>query len=94
MTAKCKRVHSHVYSTVLNGSINWRWSGATINKVRAWDAQKLRHLQTTHEAGRNLGGRQNKNVTVSTKQLEEDGLAVTNRENCKSNVVNYDVGRV
>ena len=36
MTAKCERVHSHVYSTVLNGSINWPWSGATINKVRAW----------------------------------------------------------
>ena len=28
MTTKCKRVHSHVYSTVLNGSINWPWSGA------------------------------------------------------------------
>ena len=37
MTAKCKRVHAHVYSTVLNGSINWHWSGA-INKVRAWEA--------------------------------------------------------
>ena len=23
MTTKCERVHSHVYSTVLNGSINW-----------------------------------------------------------------------
>ena len=42
MTTKCKRVHSHVYSTVLNGSINWPWSGAVINKVRAWESQILR----------------------------------------------------
>ena len=84
MTAQCKRVHSHVYSTVLNGSSNWRWSGAMINKVCAWEGQILRFsLQTTNEAGRNLGGPQNKKVTVSTKQLEEGGLAVTNRENWK-----------
>ena len=38
MTTKCKRVH-HVYSTVRNGSINWPWSGAMINKVRAWEGQ-------------------------------------------------------
>ena len=53
-----------------------------INKVRAWEGQILRlSLQTTNEAGRNLGVLQNKTVTVSTKQLEEGGLAVTNREN-------------
>ena len=42
MTTKCKRVHNHVYSTVLNGSTNWRWSGAMINKVRAWETKILR----------------------------------------------------
>ena len=42
MAAKSKRVHRHVYSTVLNGSDNWPWSGAKINKVRAWEAQILR----------------------------------------------------
>ena len=42
MTTKCKRVRSHVYSTVLNSSINWPWSGAMINKVRAWESQILR----------------------------------------------------
>ena len=41
MTTKCKRVHSHVYSTVLKGSIDWPWSGAMINKVRAWESQIL-----------------------------------------------------
>ena len=35
MMTKCKRVHSRVYSTVLNGSINWPWSGGMINKIRA-----------------------------------------------------------
>ena len=39
---KCKRVHSHVYSTALNGSINCPWSGVLINKVRAWEAKILR----------------------------------------------------
>ena len=43
MTTKCKLVHSHVYSTVLNGSVNWPWSGAMINKVRASESQILRH---------------------------------------------------
>ena len=42
MTTKCKQFHSHVYSTVLNGSINWPWSGAMINKARAWEGQILR----------------------------------------------------
>ena len=42
MTTTCKRVHSHVYSTVLHGSINWPWSGAMINKVRPWESQILR----------------------------------------------------
>ena len=41
MTTKCKRVHNHVYSTALNGSTNWPWSGAMINKVRAWESQIL-----------------------------------------------------
>ena len=40
LAGKCKRVH--LYSTVLNGSINWPWSGAMINKVRAWESQILR----------------------------------------------------
>ena len=51
MAAKCKRVHGHVYSTVLNGSINWPWSGATINTVRAWEAKILR---LTFRPGRKL----------------------------------------
>ena len=42
MTTKCRRVHGHVYSTALNGSIKWPWSGAMINKVRAWEAKILR----------------------------------------------------
>ena len=42
MTTKCKSVHNRVYSTVLNGSIKWPWSGAMINKVRAWESQILR----------------------------------------------------
>ena len=51
-TAKCKRVHSHVYSTVLNGSSNWPWSGAMINKVRAWEAKILRLALTGLARGR------------------------------------------
>ena len=48
MMIKCKRVHSHVYSTVLNGSINWPWSGAVIHKVRAWESQILRLTLRPH----------------------------------------------
>ena len=39
---KCRSVLSHVCSTALNGSISWPWSGATLNKVRAWEAKILR----------------------------------------------------
>ena len=42
MVTKCKRVLSHVYCTVLNGSINSSWSVAMIDKVRAWEAKILR----------------------------------------------------
>ena len=77
MTAKCKRVHSHVYSTVLNGSINWPWSEAIINKVRAWEAQMLRlTFRPRMRPDDHLCLLQNKNVAVSAQQLEEDGLAV------------------
>ena len=41
MVTKCKRVHSHVHCTVLNGSINSSWSVAMIDKVRAWEAKIL-----------------------------------------------------
>ena len=40
--AKCQKVLSNVYSTALNGNINWPWSGATLSKARAWEAQILR----------------------------------------------------
>ena len=52
MTAKCKRVHSHVHSTVLNGSINWPWSGQGACVGRPDYAPRL---QTSHEAGTKLG---------------------------------------
>ena len=41
-TAKWNRVHSHVCSTVLNGSINWPWNVAMVNKVRPLEAKILR----------------------------------------------------
>ena len=59
VAGKCKRVRSHVYSTVLNGSINWPWSGAMINKVGAWEAKDTAsHREASQEAGRNVGGLQ------------------------------------
>ena len=42
MATKSKRVHSHVYSTVLNGSINWPWSCTMVQKVRIWEVRMLR----------------------------------------------------
>ena len=45
-----------------------------INKVCACEAQILRLT---------LGGLQKKNVAVLAEQLEEDGLAIADRENCE-----------
>ena len=42
MFTKCWRVLSHVCSRALNGSINWPWSSAAIDKVGAWEAKMLR----------------------------------------------------
>ena len=95
MTTKCKRDHSHVYSTVLNGSTNWPWSGAMINKVRAWEIQILR---LTFRPGRMPDEPwvtyKNQNIAVHEGLLAEDGPATAVGENCKQNLDNYDVGRV
>ena len=50
------------------------------------------HLQASHGAGQNLGGLQNKNVTVSAKHLEKDVSHVVDRENCEQNLDHYDAG--
>ena len=42
VAVKCKRVHSHMHSTAMNGSTDWPWSGVIINKVRGWEAKVLR----------------------------------------------------
>ena len=42
MFTKCQRVLSHVNSTPLSGSVNWPWSVAMIDKVRAWETKILR----------------------------------------------------
>ena len=51
------------------------------------------HLQTSHEAGRNLGVLQNKNITDHEGLLEEDSHAGADGEKYKQNLDDYDVGR-
>ena len=41
------------------------------------------HLQASHEAGRNLGWLQEKDCTVVTEKLEEDGFAAVDRKTWK-----------
>ena len=79
---KCERVHSHVYSTVLNGSINSPWSGAMITKVRAWEFQMLR-LTFRPRMRLDEGRLPNQNITVHEDLLEEDGPAAADGENCE-----------
>ena len=52
------------------------------------------HLETSHEAGRNLGGLQNKNIAVHEGLLEEGGPAAADGENCEQILDNNDVGRL
>ena len=66
-----------------------------INKARAWESQILRpHLQTSENAGRNLGGLQNQNIAVHEALMAEDGLASADRESCEQNLEDNDVDRV
>ena len=39
------------------------------------------HLQASREAGRNMGGLQNRDSIISAKKLEDDGSTVTDRKN-------------
>ena len=41
-----------------------------------------------------MDGLQDENVAVPPEQLEEDELAVADKENCEQNLDNYDVGRL
>ena len=94
LTTKCKRVHSHVHSSVLNGSINWLWSGAMINKVRAWEAQMLRLAFRPRMKRDETWVTYRIRTSVHADQLEKDGPAAVNRKNCEQILDHNDVGRV
>ena len=64
MMTKCKRDRSHVYSTALNGSINWPWSGALILRLtfrprmrpdETWVGYKIRTSRSTRISWRKMG---------------------------------------
>ena len=80
MLTKCWRVLSHVHS--LNGSINWPWSAAMIDKVRAWQAKILRlTFRPRLKPGETWVGKRKKDCTIVTNELEEDGFAAADRKN-------------
>ena len=66
MLTKCKRVHSHVYCTVLNGSFNSSWSVAMIDKVRAWEAKILRFAFRQRMGPRKKHGVEYRNRTAQS----------------------------
>ena len=79
VATECKRVHSHVFSTVLNGRVNWPWSGATINKVRAWEAKILRlTFRPRMKPDETWVG--DSSEFSFTKQLEEYGSTAADRK--------------
>ena len=70
MTTQCKRVHSHVYSTVMNGSF---WS--------AWEGQILRlTFRPRMRPDETWVGYKNKNIVIHEGLLEEDGLVAADGE--------------
>ena len=82
MTTKCRRVHRHVKSTALNGSINWPWSAAMINLVQALEAKISRlTFRPRIKPDETWVRLPNKDRAVVTVNLEEDGLAAVDREN-------------
>ena len=75
MLAECRKVLGHVYSTALNGSINWPWSGAMLNKVRAWEAKLLRFtFSSPNVSWRKLGKLQDKDRSMIAHQGKKVGL--------------------
>ena len=84
MRTECERVVSQVFSTGLNGSVNWPWSVGSgqqgsknmINRDREDD------LQTEDEGWRGMGGRQDKTFKGDEGQVEEDETIFDGRESC------------
>ena len=85
MVTKCKRVHSHVYCTVLNGSINSSWSVAMIDKVRAWEAKILRFTFRPRMGPRKKHGVGYRNRTAQSfrKSWRKMGLPLLTKKNCE-----------
>ena len=42
LLTKCRRIISHVFSTAVNGSLNWNWTAETSRIVRQWETKILR----------------------------------------------------
>ena len=42
LLTKCRRIISHVFSTAVNGSLNWSWTVETSRIVRQWETKILR----------------------------------------------------
>ena len=85
-------MHSHVYSTVLNGSISWPWSGAMMNKVRAWEENVLRLTfrprMRSDETWVGYRTRTSRFLRNTWKKMSH----VVDRVNCEQNLDYYDAG--
>ena len=76
MQTKCRSVLSHVYSTALNGCVNWPWRITMLARVRAQEAKILRlTIRPRMYAGRKLGWPQAEDKSFLAYHMEEDGLA-------------------
>ena len=67
---------SHIFSTALNGSVNWPWSMERVAKVTRWEFKDLEtDPQTKNESLGRVGELQKENIEGDEGQKDEDEIA-------------------
>ena len=84
LTMKCNRVCSHVFGTVLNGSVNWPWSMERVLKVKRCESKILRPtLNTRMKAGEdmvNCRKRTSKEMRAKWRKMKLQTMAEKNAQ--------------
>ena len=81
---KCDRMVSRVFSTALNGSVNWSWSTESVVKDKRWESKTLRlTLRPRMKAGERLGELQEENDEVDGARWRKMKLPTTASKNAE-----------
>ena len=82
MLSECRRVLSHIHSPDRQHQLAVEF-GHDGQSSSMGSADIAFYCQASHEAGLNMGGSQEKDFKIVTKQLKEDGFAAVDPPKCE-----------